>query len=192
MAELINVTKKYDNITVLDNFSLKIPKNSHIALMGGSGRGKTTVLHILSGLGSADSGSVIRNESIAYMFQDPRLLPWKSAIDNVKAVLPKDKHLLAEKYLSAVGLSLETDASKLPSSLSGGMRQRVAFARFLAFADANDSELLLLDEPFSALDEATSQDMIDLLKRFSEGRSLLIVTHDKSDAEAIADSVIEL
>ena len=192
MAELINITKKYGNVTVLDGFSLAVPQKSKIAIMGGSGKGKTTALRILSGLEKADSGEVIQSERLAYMFQEPRLLPWKSALDNVKLVLPKDKAYLAEKHFSAVGLSMETDAAKLPDALSGGMRQRVAFARFLAFADATDAELLILDEPFSALDEETASKMLEILKKFSEKRSLLIVTHDKSDAETVSDTIIEL
>lgn len=192
MAELKNITKKYGDVSVLDDFSLDIPLGSKIALMGGSGKGKTTLLRILAGLEKPDSGRVECRESIAYMFQEPRLLPWKSAIDNLKAVLPREKHMLAEKYLSAAGLTLDADAKKYPDELSGGMRQRVAFARFLAFAESTDAKLLILDEPFSALDEVTASKMLEILKEFSKERSLLIVTHDKSDAETVADKIIEI
>lgn len=194
MVEFKNITKKFGDRkaerVVLDNFSLFPPQGSKIAIMGESGCGKTTLLRIAAGLEKPDGGSFVSNEKIAVMFQEPRLLPWKSSIENVKAVLPKDKSHLAEKYLFAVGL--EADLEKQPSELSGGMAQRVAFARFLAFAEATDAQLLLLDEPFSALDSETAERMIELLKDFSQGKTVLLVTHDLSDAEAFADQIIYL
>jgi ABC-type nitrate/sulfonate/bicarbonate transport system ATPase subunit len=124
------------------------------------------------------------------MFQEARLLPWKTAFENICAVLSKEQFHLADKYLSAVGL--ENDAEKYPRELSGGMAQRVAFARFLAFSEATEASLLLLDEPFSALDDGTGEKMLELLKVFSMGKTVILVTHDEKDAEKFSDSIIRI
>lgn len=174
---------------MLENFSLNLTQGSRNVIVGASGCGKTTLLRIIAGLESVDGGEMLRDEKIAYMFQETRLLPWKNALDNVRAVLKKENFALADKYLSAVGLA---DAEKkFPHELSGGMAQRVAFARFLAFAESTEADLLLLDEPFSALDKETAAKMLELLKIFSVGKTLLLVTHDECDL-AFADNIIKL
>lgn len=189
MTELKNIQKSFGENAVFKDFSLKLTEGSKNIVKGASGCGKTTLLRIISGLEAIDGGEVMRDERLAYMFQEPRLLPWKNALDNIRAVLKKEDFALAEKYISAVGLA---DAEKkFPLELSGGMAQRVAFARFLAFAEATDAELILLDEPFSALDRETAAKMLDLLTEFSVGKTLVLVTHDESDI-AFADNVIEL
>ena len=179
MPEFINVTKKFDENTVVESFSLKLKKSFPTVIMGESGCGKTTLLRIAAGLDTADGGHFDTNgESIAYMFQESRLLPWKNPIENVCAVLKKENRTLAEKYLSLVGLDVKTDGKKLPSELSGGMRQRVAFARFLAYVEATDARILLLDEPFSALDDATAEKMTELLRlwvQMEASRQFLLV-----------------
>lgn len=174
---------------IFKDLSLTIPEGSKTVITGVSGCGKTTLLRIISGLEAIDGGEVMRDAKLAYMFQEPRLLPWKNALDNIRAVLKKEDFPLAEKYISAVGLA---DAEKkFPHELSGGMAQRVAFARFLAFTEATDAELILLDEPFSALDRETAAKMLELLIKISVGKTLVLVTHDDGDI-AFADNVIEL
>lgn len=190
MVEIKDLTKKYDGITVLDRISLSFADNTKTVIMGGSGRGKTTLLRLIAGLEKSDGGSVTLDGRVAYMFQEPRLLPWKSAIDNVKAFLPREKQQLADKYLLAVGLS--DSAKKHPSELSGGMAQRVSFARFLAYAEATDAKILLLDEPFSALDAATAKAMIPQLLSAAQGKTLILVTHDSAQASLIGDNIIDL
>ena len=190
MAEFKNITKKYGDKTVLDNFSLVLEKGRKTAIMGESGCGKTTLLRIAAGLTKADGGEFIHEGKLAVMFQEPRLLPWKNALDNVKAVLSRDQFFLADKYLSTVGL--ENDKAKFPHELSGGMVQRVALARFFAFAEATDADLLLLDEPFSALDDDTGAKMLALLKDFSKNKTVLLISHDMSDAESFADDILKL
>ena len=175
---------------MLSDFSLNLEKGSKTAIMGESGCGKTTLLRIAADLTDPDNGSFYHDGKIAVMFQEPRLLPWKNALENIKSVLSKEQFPLADKYLSAVGL---TDArDKLPRELSGGMAQRVALARFFAFAEATGADLLLLDEPFSALDDGTANKMISLLKDFSENKTLLIVSHGMTDVESLADNIIKL
>ena len=190
MIKLENITKKHGEQIVLDNFSLNVSDGERIALIGASGRGKTTLLRIISGLENADGGIAHKTGEYAVMFQEPRLLPWKSAIDNLLAVLKKEDFSLAEKYLLAVGLA--DDKDKMPSSLSGGMAQRVALARLLAFAEATNADILLLDEPFSALDGDTANEMIALLDKFATGKTLILVTHDESHADALGAKTVEL
>ena len=190
MAEFKNVSKKYGDNTVLKDLSLTLEKGSKTAIMGESGCGKTTLLRIAAGLTAPDGGSFTHDGKIAVMFQEPRLLSWKNALDNVRAVLSLEQFPLADKYLSAVGL--ENDRDKFPHELSGGMAQRVALARFFAFAEAIGADLLLLDEPFSALDDDTAAKMLDLLKNFAKNKTVIMVTHDKSDAESLADNIINL
>ena len=189
MLNITSVSKKYGDKTVLNNFSIILEKGTKTALMGESGCGKTTLLRIAAGIEKPDSGEITCKGSVAMMFQEPRLLPWKNALDNVKAVLSKEHFSLAEKYLLAVGLSNHSD--KYPHELSGGMAQRVALARFLAFAEMTEADLLLLDEPFSSLDSETAEKMISLLEQNSRGKTILMVTH-RPEETCFADKTIAL
>ena len=190
MVEIKNLTKSYDGHAVLENFSLTLQKGERVALMGGSGRGKTTLIRLIAGLERPDEGNIAISGNVAYMFQEPRLLPWKNAIDNVRAVLKKEHRQLAEDYLKAVGLS--EDARKYPRELSGGMAQRVAFARLLAFVKATDPDVILLDEPFSALDGETCREMISLLLSECDGKTVIAVTHDPIQAEMLGGKIISI
>ena len=190
MIRLQNITKKYGEQTVLENFSLTINGGERIALIGASGRGKTTLLRVISGLEKADGGMIECNGKIAFAFQESRLLPWKSARDNILAVLSNENAALADKYLYAVGLGDAAD--KYPRELSGGMAQRAALARFFAFAEATDADILLLDEPFSALDGDTAEKMITLLDNFAKNKTLIIVTHDEAHAEKLGAKIVEI
>lgn len=193
MLEIKDLSKSYGDKSVLCDISFSAKTNDRIVIMGGSGCGKTTLLRIIAGLESYDGGTVDTNgERIALMFQEPRLLPWKNAIDNVRVPLGADKAHIADKYLEAVELSLKTDGKKMPRELSGGMKQRVALARFLAYAEVSDASILLLDEPFSALDDDTADKMLALLKSFSENKILLVVTHNEKHAESLGSKVIRL
>lgn len=193
MTEFQCVSKSYGGSAVLDNVSLKPEKDKPTVIMGSSGCGKTTLLRIASGLEMPDSGRFVHDEGeIAFMFQEPRLLPWKNALDNIRTVLGSNSANQAAQYLELVGISPRSDGIKMPYELSGGMKQRVAFARFLAYAEQSDASLLLLDEPFSALDAETSMKMLSILKKFSVGKVLVAVSHDISDAEALCAAVVKL
>ncbi len=193
MLEIKNITKKYGFDTVLDDISMRFEKDKPTVIMGESGKGKTTLLRIISGLEKPDLGEIsLDGERIAYMFQEDRLLPWKNALDNVRAVLPKDKLDLADKFFSATGLDIDSDGKKYPDELSGGMRQRAAFARFLAYAEASDATILLLDEPFSALDSETAGRMSELLRTAAKGKYLAVVSHDESDAVMLGADIIRI
>ncbi|MBO5269757.1 MAG: ABC transporter ATP-binding protein [Clostridia bacterium] len=186
---LTSVTKRYGEETVLDRLSLTIRGDGITALMGESGRGKSTLCALVAGLLSPDEGE-IRNpyERISCAFQDPRLLPWCSALDNVAFPLSgmprKEKRAAALAMLTSLGL--KDAAEKRPHELSGGMQQRVSLAR--AFLSPHD--LLILDEPFRGLDEANKQNVIELIRR--ETVPVLLVTHDPANAEALGATVVTL
>ncbi len=167
-----------DTKTVFDSLSVTLPSGQTTAVMGASGSGKTTMLRLLAGIISPDSGNVTREtDSISFMFQDTALLPWLTAAENVNLVLSDTKRTMpvAEQWLARVGLADECNA--FPSTLSGGMRQRVALARALAV----DADLLLLDEPFRGLDESLREQMLDLIQTARQGKTTVLVTHDKRD-----------
>jgi NitT/TauT family transport system ATP-binding protein len=187
----------------LDDLSFEIEAGTFVALVGPSGCGKSTLLNIAAGLLAPTSGRICvegealrgLNRHATYMFQQDALLPWKDVRDNVAlgltlASVPRaDAHARADEWLARVGLS--AFAGHYPSQLSGGMRKRVAMAQNLVI----DRSILLMDEPFSALDVHTRQRMeTELLALWSETsrRTVLFVTHDLEEAIALADEVIVL
>ncbi len=174
----------YDGKPVLTGVTFRAAPGEHIALMGPSGCGKTSLLRLAAGLISPTAGTVERGaRRPAYAFQEPRLLPWLTAAENVNAVLEGTAASMpaALRWLDAVGLAGAAD--RFPRELSGGMAQRVNLARALA----RDGDLLLLDEPLKELDEALREDILSLLERCAAGRTLLITTHDIRVAQALAD-----
>ena len=193
MTEFVNVSKKYNDIKVIEGFSLSVANGERVVLMGESGIGKTTILNIAAGLVKADNGEFKTTCKTAYMFQEPRLLPTFTVKKNVLAVLKsKEKTDLAEKYLKLAELDGHKD--KYPSELSGGMAQRVAFARFLAYAEAICAEVLILDEPFSSLDLKTKVQAMNSVKDIikKENLTMVFVTHDILEAVNLADRIVVL
>ena len=151
MIEMHDLTVTYDGRDVLHKVTLTVPDGAHIALMGPSGCGKTTLLRVLAGLRAPDGGSVrVSPGRIACVFQEPRLLPWRTAAENVNAVLSDRAQTMPQARAWLERLELGEAAEQYPAALSGGMQQRVAIARALAY----DAPVLLLDEPFRGLDAA--------------------------------------
>ena len=186
MIELKNVTMAYGGKTVFENLSLRLDAPGAYALLGPSGCGKTTLLHLIAGLQKPVSGSVLRDESqpVAFCFQEDRLLPWYTVRENIALVLPdalerEEALRRADMWLERVGLRGE--GGSYPAQLSGGMKRRASLARALAF----DAPVLLMDEPFRALDENTHQDMLRLVRACAEGKLLILVTHDEKDADGM-------
>jgi len=186
MVDLQDICVRYGEKTVLDHVSVHIPKGVHMALMGASGVGKTTLLHIIAGLKKPDSGTVkVIAARSAMLFQQPRLLPWRNAMENVNCVLSDRSATMPQTLEWLRLLGMEKDWSKYPAALSGGMQQRVALARALAFG----GELVLLDEPFQGLDKKTKADAMELCREQLKDKTTLLVTHDYQEAQALADRI---
>lgn len=176
MIELNRISMAYGDKHVLSGLTLRFDSPGMYAVLGPSGRGKTTLLRLIAGLERPQSGTVwvAAGAKIAYCFQEDRLLPWKTVLENVALAAPSEVE--ARRWLDRVGLGKECDA--YPASLSGGMKRRAALARALAYG----GDILLMDEPFRALDADTHAGMLALVREAAKDRLLLLVTHDEADA----------
>lgn len=194
------ISEKGQKIIALDNVSFDLYRGEVLSLVGKSGCGKSTVLRLIAGLDKADSGVISINngstgkneDKIGMVFQEYSLLPWRNIIDNVafglevKNIPKKERYELARDILSKFGL--ENTVEAYPHELSGGMRQRVAIAK--AMIDSPD--ILLMDEPFGALDPQTRLKMQEELMDFklAENTSIIFVTHSFEEAVLLADRII--
>jgi sulfonate transport system ATP-binding protein len=189
-----NINKQFGVRHVLRDLDLSIRPGEFVAIVGHSGCGKSTLLRLLAGLDQASSGHLDLdgkplqgiNPDVRIMFQDSRLLPWRTVIENVGLGLEGDWRSAAQNALKQVGLA--DRAHEWPAALSGGQRQRVALARALV----HEPRLLLLDEPLGALDALTRIEMQRLIERLwlDKGFTALLVTHDVPEAIALADRVV--
>ena len=199
MLVLDRLGKIYPNgVNALERFSAEIRLGEIVAIIGGSGCGKSTLLRAIAGLDRATAGTVTLDETaitgphakIGIIFQEPRLLPWLSVADNIGFGLPEaPSQVRREKVARALArVGLTDKANAWPRELSGGQAQRVAIARALV----PQPEVLLLDEPFSALDAFTRRDLQDhLLDLWADTRpTLVLVTHDVDEAVVLADRVL--
>ena len=205
LASIKQLRKQYasrdgDDIVALSDVSVDIKEREFLTVVGPSGCGKSTLLHIMAGVLERTSGQVLLRgrpidgprREIGTVFQEPLLLPWRTVLDNV--LLPIEVHRLpldqyrpkAVELLKLTGL--EKFANKYPQELSGGMQQRVSIARALV----HDPSILLMDEPFGALDAMTREQMnLDLMKLWAEsGKTILLITHSISEAVLLGDRVI--
>lgn len=186
---ITDLCKSFDDNEILKNVNITLEDSSIYCLMGASGIGKTTLLRILMGLERADSGCIsgIDTKNISCMFQEDRLIPDLSAIDNVRIVLRR-KNNRAEVRNNLLSI-LPDDSLDLPvSSLSGGMKRRVALARALSYP----GKLIILDEPFTGLDKDTKLNVINYILKMRNNRTLLIATHGTDDADLLCAKIIKL
>jgi len=188
------LTKRFGPREVLHDIGLEIAAGEFVALIGPSGGGKTTLLRIVAGLEEPSAGTVTVHRpddlapTVRVMFQEDRLLPWQSVFENVAFALAPKERPHAQEFLNAVGLG--DRGNDWPTVLSGGQKQRVSLARALA----HQPDLLLLDEPFGALDALTRAVMQKLLEELwqADRRTVLLITHDVEEALLLADRVIVL
>ncbi len=188
MLRINDLSKRFDDKEVIRDLSVSFPKSGFIALCGPSGCGKSTLLRIIAGLEKASGGEIIFDDSsrsLSISFQEPRLLPGRTALQNVNFVLGDKKATLgvSQELLYELGI-IDTDL--YPDELSGGMKARVSIARALA----KSSDIYLFDEPFANLDIETAYMTAGVIKRHTEGALVIAVIHDRDLAERIADSVI--
>ncbi len=181
---LFEVTKRFENKTVLEGFSLSIHQGETVALMGDSGCGKSTAGKVLLGLLQADGGEVKHPKYMGAVFQEDRLCKEFDAVTNI-AMVTGDRRA-AQEALAEVGLA---EIGKKPvAALSGGMKRRVAIVRALL----SDGEVLVLDEPFTGLDATNKQQVLQYTKESLQGRSALLITHNETEASYLADRVVHL
>ncbi|HEM3577044.1 TPA: amino acid ABC transporter ATP-binding protein [Streptococcus suis] len=206
MLELRNLSKRFDNKQIFSNYDLVIPEGKIIAIVGQSGGGKTTLLRMLAGLETIDSGTLIYNGQelpleelgkrhlLGFVFQDFQLFPHLSVLENLVLSPMKTQNMTrseaedkALKLLDTLGLA--NHATAYPFSLSGGQKQRVALARAMMI----DPEIIGYDEPTSALDPELRKEVEKLiLENRATGITQIVVTHDMQFAENIADEIIKI
>ena len=184
---LEHISKAYGEKTVLKDFSHTFPAGKRTCIMGPSGCGKTTLLRIILGLETPDKGTMTgRPERVSAVFQENRLFEDFSALSNLAAVCHHgDKQVMAD-HLTELGLG--DSLHKPVRTLSGGMKRRVAIAR----AVLAPGDLVVLDEPFTGLDKDTKEEVLTYLKHHTLGRTLIIVTHDPAERDALADEVLDM
>lgn len=179
-VEIRNLCKAFGAHKVLENFCATLPESGVVEVCGRSGAGKTTLFRILLGLETADSGEIAGLEGwrLGAVFQEDRLLPHRSAVDNVRFVCGASEAEILS-HLEQVGLGAQ--AGQRVCDYSGGMRRRAAIVRAVLYP----CRALLLDEPFKGLDEETRAQVIAYLRKYCAGRLVLLATHDEDEARAM-------
>ena len=192
---LRGIRRRFSGRAVLESFDLEVRSGEFLALLGPSGCGKSTLLRLIAGLDRPDAGQLSLQHAtgrLGYVFQDPSLMPWRRVLANVMLPLElsgmplAERESLARHWLAAVGLGEAAD--RYPNELSGGMKMRVSLARALSIRPT----LLLLDEPFAALDDFTRQHLDELLQQLwlNHAMTVIFVTHSITEAVFLADRVV--
>ncbi|MBQ8594334.1 MAG: ABC transporter ATP-binding protein [Oscillospiraceae bacterium] len=183
MLEFKNVNFLYDDKKILENFSFSASETKSTAILGPSGFGKTTLLNLAAGFLKPQNGIVVPfSGKSTFIFQEDRLLPWLTALENLTFVnIEKEKAL---EYLKKVGLS--ECSEKYPEELSGGMCRRLAIARALAFG----GDVFFFDEPLRGLDIKTSAEILELIKSETAGKTLFLITHNPNEAFFLCDRIV--
>ena len=198
--EILNLNQSFpkddgSRLVVLDNITFDVKDKEFVCILGSSGCGKTTLLNIIGKLLAPDSGDLIGfdGKAVSYIFQDPRLLPWKTVEENIRFVLrkslsEKEQQRKVNQLISLV--ELNGFAGYYPSKLSGGMRQRVSIARAFAFP----SDIILMDEPLKGLDIKLKLNLIRTISMVwqADKRTVIFVTHDVDEALLLGNEIVVL
>ncbi len=183
MTELKNVCFSYGEKRIFDNFSLTVKDGERICLFGPSGRGKTTLLRLIMGLEKPQSGKIFVSGSISAVFQEDRLLPFKTVSENISFITGKTE---TDSVLEKLNLIDAKDV--YPSALSGGMARRASVARALC----KESEIYIFDEPFTGLDRENILRVSKAINEYTSGKTVIAVLHEKDYAELLDCRLIEL
>jgi len=195
MIEFCNVSRSFGGLCVINDLSFHIEANKVVSILGPSGIGKTTILRLITGAIKPDSGEVlVSGRNIGYIFQDPRLLPWRTALENVSLGLVaegkdrKEAERIARRWMNCLGLAGFEDY--YPAELSGGMMQRVSIGRALAI----EPDILLMDEPFSNLNAELKESLLGMIEEIlTEYKTTVVyVTHDISEALRLSDWILTM
>ena len=184
--DLNNISFSYGNKQILKDFNLSVKRGECICLLGVSGCGKTTTIRLIAGLETPQMGTIDTHKGkISMVFQEDRLLPWATALQNISLPLTDNDKSIAKKMLEQVGLSDSSDL--LPEEMSGGMCRRVAIARSLAFG----GDVLLLDEPFNGIDTANKRSLAKLILEYFGDKTIVLITHIAEDAQILGAKTID-
>jgi NitT/TauT family transport system ATP-binding protein len=194
--KLVNITKRFQGMDVIDDLSLHIPRNKITCILGPSGCGKTTLLKMIAGLLEPDHGQIHFSEegaAFSFVFQEDRLLPWRNVRDNIKLILQNSMNPdlideMIEKNLERVGMAAY--ATYYPHQLSGGMRQRVSFVRAFSYP----SKIVLLDEPFQGIDLPRKKQLMENVRTLlrEDPRTVVFVTHIPEEGIYFSDRIVLL
>lgn len=185
MTELKNVTFSYDNKQVLKDFSLTVNEGERVCIFGKSGIGKSTLVRLITGLEKQGSGEINNTFDMSVLFQEDRLLPFKTVYGNIK-MFSKKSDAQIDSVLTALDIIDCKDS--YPSQLSGGMSRRASLARTLLI----DADLYIFDEPFASLDGSNTKLAIDLINTCTKDKAVVLITHDKNDAVALGCKIIDM
>jgi NitT/TauT family transport system ATP-binding protein len=189
LLKILNIEKHFEEVRVLNDFSMEANREEIVCIIGPSGCGKSTMLNIISGLTLPSCGKVINNsKNTSYVFQEDRLLPWKDVYENIRIVNDKSSHKTCMELIEKVGL--KGFEGFYPCELSGGMRQRCSIARAFNY----EADLLLMDEPFKSLDYNLRIGMIRYLLTLweSKKKTIIFVTHEIDEALLLGDRILFL
>ena len=185
--KIVNLNKNFANKRVFQDFNCEILDKKVNFIIGESGSGKTTLLKIIAGIDKDYQGDIVKDsDKISVVFQEPRLIPFISTLDNVKLVNEENGKEKAMELLRLV--ELEDEANSMPNTLSGGMKMRVSIARALNY----DREIVLMDEHFSALDEELKGRILPKIFHMLKDKTVIIISHNLADCENYAENIINL